>query len=215
MLAHPAIQLLVNDLAAIRGTRVIFRGLGLEASGGDAVTLVGPNGAGKTTFLRCLSGLLRPFHGTITIKGCDDEQSVGEQCHYIGHLNGIKPAFTVSDNLVFFADFLGGSREDVAQAAERLALAELEDIPAAYLSAGQKRRLGLARLLCARRPLWLLDEPAVSLDQASQRILAGMVAEHLARGGIVIAATHTPLGWSDAKTIDFAEIARQSVADAR
>ena len=214
MIAHPAIRLIVTDLAAMRGTRLIFQGLSVEARAGDAITLIGPNGAGKTTFLRCLAGLLSPIHGTVRIEGGDDEQSVGEQCHYIGHLNGIKPAFTVSDNLAFFADFLGGSREPIAHAAECLALAELEDVPAAYLSAGQKRRLGLARLLCARRPLWLLDEPAVSLDQASQHILAGMVAEHLAGGGIVVAATHTSLGWADARTIDFAEIARQNAVDA-
>ena len=214
MKAQPAIRLIVNNLAAARGSRVIFRGLNLEAGAGEAVTLVGPNGSGKTTCLRCLAGLLRAAEGSVEITGGDDERSVSEKCHYIGHLNGIKAALTVLENLRFFADFLGGTGEDADTAAERLALAELEDIPAAYLSAGQKRRLGLARLACARRPLWLLDEPAVSLDEASQRILAGMVAEHLSRGGMVVAATHTPLGWAEARSIDFGEVARAARAEA-
>lgn len=206
---HPAIQLIVNDLGAARGTRTIFRGLNLTVEAGEALTLTGPNGSGKTTFLRCLAGFLPAATGSVQLAGGDDERSVGEQCHYIGHLNGVKPALTVSENLAFFANFLGGKQERTAQAADRLTLADLEDIPAAYLSAGQKRRLGLARLICAERPLWLLDEPAVSLDQASQRILASIAEEHLARGGIVVAATHTSLGWSEAKTLDFREIAER------
>jgi heme exporter protein A len=214
MIAHPAIRLIAEGLAAARGTRLIFRGLSLEAASGEAVTLIGPNGSGKTTLLRCLAGLLRAAEGTVTLSGGDDGRSVGEQSHYIGHLNGIKSALTVDENLGFFVDFLGGNSDLADAAAERLALADLEDVPAAYLSAGQKRRLGLARLICARRPLWLLDEPAVSLDEASQRILAGMVAEHLAGGGIAVAATHTPLGWTEAKTIDFREIAKPAMADA-
>jgi heme exporter protein A len=214
MITHPAIGLIVNKLAAMRGTRIIFRGLDLRIEGGHALTVVGPNGAGKTTLLRCIAGFLPPAHGTVTLAGGDEERSLGEQCHYIGHMNGIKPALTVSANLGFFANFLGGAPEGTALAAERLALAELEDIPAAYLSAGQKRRLGLARLICAPRPLWLLDEPAVSLDEASQRILAGMVAEHLAGGGIALAATHTALGWDGAEMLDLGAFVNTHVAGA-
>ncbi len=213
MITDPAIQLIVNNLAAMRGTRIIFEGLNLDAEGGHALTVIGPNGAGKTTFLRCIAGFLPATEGTVRLEGGDEERSVGEQCHYIGHLNGIKPALTVLENLEFFANFLQGSRETTAQAAERLALAELADIQAGYLSAGQKRRLSIARLICARRPLWLLDEPAVSLDKASQTILAGMVAEHLASGGIVVAATHTQLGWSESKTIDFSDLAGREGAE--
>ncbi len=213
MITHPARQLIVNNLEAARGTRTIFHGLNLAVEAGEALTLIGPNGAGKTTLLRCLAGFLRPVSGTVRLDGGDEERSVGEQCHYIGHLNGVKPALTVSENLAFFARFLGDHPEATANAAERLMLANLKDIPAAYLSAGQKRRLGLARLLCAERPLWLLDEPAVSLDDASQEILAAIVGEHLADGGILVAATHTPLGWSEAKTLDFREIAANRGAD--
>jgi heme exporter protein A len=206
MITHPATKLIVHDLTVLRGTRIIFQGLGLTAEAGEALTVTGPNGAGKTTLLRCIAGFLPTAYGEIKLAGGDDERAVGEQAHYIGHLNGIKPALTVSENLRFFTEFLGGEGDPDA-AAERLALAALADIPAAYLSAGQKRRLGLARLICARRPLWLLDEPAVSLDTASQDILKDIVADHLRKGGIVIAVTHTPLGWDAARRFDFKEFA--------
>jgi heme exporter protein A len=207
MITQSAIQLIVNKLAAMRGTRIVFRNLDLTANAGDAYAIIGPNGAGKTTFLRCIAGLLAPASGSVMLTGGDDERSVGEQCHYIGHLNGIKPALSVIENLEFYSRFLGGG--DIWAAAGQLALADLEDIPAAYLSAGQKRRLGLARLLCAYRPVWLLDEPAVSLDQASQDILAQIVSDHLRGGGIVLAVTHTPLGWETAKTLDFGRVAAE------
>jgi heme exporter protein A len=193
---------MVHDLCVARGTRLILRDVNAEISGGEALTLIGPNGAGKTTLLRTLAGLLPAQSGSIRLTGGDGDRSVGEQCHYVGHLNGIKPALTVAENVAFFADFLGVAAERAGQAAETLGLGDLEDVPAALLSAGQKRRLGLARLLCAERPLWLLDEPAVSLDAASQLVLSRMVAAHLAGGGMVAAATHTPLGWTDAKTMD-------------
>lgn len=205
MITQTSIQLIVNNMAAMRGTRIVFRNLDLTAKAGDAFAIIGPNGAGKTTFLRCVAGLLAPLSGSVTLTGGNDERSVGEQCHYIGHLNGIKPALSVKENLQFYYRFLGGGG-DIAMAAERLALSELEEIPAAYLSAGQKRRLGLARLLCARRPVWLLDEPAVSLDKASQGILGQIVADHLHGGGIVLAVTHMPLGWDSAETLDFGRL---------
>lgn len=205
MITQTAIQLIVNNLAAMRGTRIVFRNLGLTARSGDAYAIIGPNGAGKTTFLRCVAGLLAPASGSVTLTGGDDERSVGEQCHYIGHLNGIKPALSVIENLRFYYRFLGGEG-NIEATLERLTLTELQDIPAAYLSAGQKRRLGLARLLCAERPVWLLDEPAVSLDQTSQGILAQIVSEHLQGGGIVLAVTHMPLGWEAAETLDFGHL---------
>jgi heme exporter protein A len=205
MITQTAIQLIVNNLAAMRGTRMVFRNLDVTAKAGDAYAIIGPNGAGKTTFLRCVAGLLAPASGSVTLTGGDEERSVGEQCHYIGHLNGIKPALSVRENIEFYYHFLGGSG-DIGIALERLALTELEDIPAAYLSAGQKRRLGLARLLCAHRPLWLLDEPAVSLDKASQEVLAQIVSDHLRGGGIALAVTHTPLGWESAQTLDFGQL---------
>ena len=202
MIERNSIQLMVHDLAVMRGARLILRNVSFEITGGEALTLIGPNGAGKTTLLRALAGFLPPLSGSVRLSGGDEERSVGEQCHYIGHLNGIKPALSVAENLEFFANFLGGTAAMASRAGETLGLSDLEDVPAALLSAGQKRRLGLARLLCAARPLWLLDEPAVSLDAASQNILSAMVVAHLGGGGIVAAATHTPLGWGDAKILD-------------
>lgn len=212
MLIQSSIQLIVNNLAAMRGTRVLFRNLDLTAKSGEAFSIVGPNGAGKTTFLRCVAGLLTPISGSVAVSGGEDECSVGEHCHYIGHLNGIKPALSVIENLEFYSRFLGGGG-DVRAAAGQLALADLEDIPAAYLSAGQKRRLGLARLLCAHRPIWLLDEPAVSLDQTSQAILGQIVSDHLRSGGIVLAVTHMTLGWEASHTLDFGKLLPEDAED--
>jgi heme exporter protein A len=214
MITHPAIRLIVNDLSAARGARLIFQNLSLEVGAGEALTLTGPNGVGKTTLLRTLAGFIPAAAGSAVLTGGDAEKSLGEQSHYIGHLNGIKPSLSVLENLIFFAEFLGGAEAAAMAATERLGLGELEDVPAAYLSAGQKRRLGLARLICAARPVWLLDEPAVSLDAASQALLGGMVAEHLAGGGIVIAATHMPLGWVESRSLDLGQMAAAAPAAA-
>jgi heme exporter protein A len=201
-------RLSVENLAVARGMRTIFNGVTFKVSAGEALVLVGPNGVGKTTLLRALAGFLPTVAGKVSLEGGEAEASVGEQSHYVGHTNGVKHALSVSENLAFFTKFLSGEPaqpETAEAAAELLGLTDLADVPAGYLSAGQKRRLGLARLLCAKRPIWFLDEPAVSLDTASQAILARMVAQHLEESGIVVSVTHTPLGWTTATTMNLGE----------
>ncbi len=163
--------------------------------------MTGPNGAGKTTLLRAVAGLIRPEAGKVSLEGGEADATVGEQCHFVGHLNAVKPSLTAIENLRFWKDALGGDEQPLARALERFGLGEMADVPGGYLSAGQKRRIGLARLLVAQRPVWLLDEPTVSLDAASVSTFAAIVAEHLAGGGIAIAATHVPLGIAGAREL--------------
>jgi heme exporter protein A len=194
-------KLVVDGLAAIRGGRTLFSGLSFSVEAGEALLLLGPNGAGKTTLIRTVAGLFRPAGGAIRIEGGEDDRSLGEQCHYVGHLNAIKSSLSVEANAAFWCGFLGGRPDRVAAALDAFGLAGLGDIPAGYLSAGQKRRLGLARVLLAERPIWLLDEPTVSLDAAAQEALTRAVDAHIASGGLVVAATHTSLGFAGAREL--------------
>lgn len=199
-------QLIADRLACSRGGRTLFSGLSFTVAAGEALLLLGPNGAGKTTLIRTIVGLFAPASGSIRLEGGDAEHSVGEQCHYVGHLNAVKSSLTVAENAAFWCRFLGGGNGDGSDDGTKAALAgfglaHLRDIPAAYLSAGQKRRLGLARLLLAHRPVWLLDEPTVSLDSASQDMLRAAVGAHIAAGGLVVAATHVGLGFANAREL--------------
>lgn len=192
-------QLIADQLQVTRGARTIIRDLSFEVAAGEALLLTGANGAGKTTLIRTLAGFLAPSGGTIRLNGGDPERDIAEQSHYVGHANGIKASLTVAENLRFWTEYLAeddrdGNADRLDEALDHFNLLDLSDIPAGYLSAGQKRRLGLARLLVAHRPLWLLDEPTVSLDTASVALLAKAVDAHVTGGGIAIAATHIPLG---------------------
>ncbi|MEC9369466.1 MAG: heme ABC exporter ATP-binding protein CcmA [Pseudomonadota bacterium] len=185
-------QLIGEKLTCVRGGRTVFSGLSFKVAAGDGLLLTGPNGAGKSSLLRMIAGLLRPQAGTLRLSRGPAERDIGELCHFIGHANGIKRVLTVEENLRFWSGYLGG--EGVDKALATLGLESIRDVPAALLSAGQARRLALARLLVAPRPLWLLDEPTVSLDAASQATFARLIRAHLASRGIVAAATHLPLG---------------------
>jgi len=188
------LKLVAQNLSVDRGGRLVFEGVSLAVAGGEALLLTGPNGAGKTTLIRTVAGFIRPVSGSIRLEGGPEDSDLGERCHYVGHANAIKASLTVAENARFWLRYLGGGESDAAEALHRFGLSALADIPAGYLSAGQKRRLGLARLLLARRLIWLLDEPTVSLDAASVALLAKLVNAHVAGGGMVVAATHLPLG---------------------
>jgi len=187
-------RLVGRGIKCVRGGREVFAGLDVDASAGEAVAVVGPNGAGKTSLLRLIAGLLRPAGGSIALQGGDDELTLAEQAHYLGHRDALKPALSVSENLVFWQRFLGGDEADAQASLATVGLGHIAHLPAAYLSAGQRRRLSIARLIAVKRPLWLLDEPTSALDTAGQKMFESVVAAHLASGGLVVAATHLPLG---------------------
>jgi heme exporter protein A len=187
-------QLAGRGIACVRGGRQVFSGLDFQAASGEAVAVVGRNGSGKTSLLRLIAGLLIPAGGTIALEGGNADMTLPEQCHYLGHRDALKPGLSVAENLSFWAEFLGGERRDAADSLAIVGLDHAVHLPAAFLSAGQRRRLSLARLLAVRRPIWLLDEPATALDAAGQDMFGGLMREHLARGGIILAATHGPLG---------------------
>lgn len=207
-------QLHTIDLVVARGGRRIIDGLTFSVGSGEALLLTGRNGSGKTTLIRTLAGFLAPVSGSIELAGFDSDRDMREACHYVGHLDANKASLTVIENLRFWQSYLGDgsdgseagpANEAVWSALERLELAPLADIPAGYLSAGQKRRLGLARLMVAHRPVWLLDEPTVSLDAQSTALLAGIISAHVAEGGIVVAATHLPLGLTTSRELRLGE----------
>jgi heme exporter protein A len=187
-------QLSGRGVICVRGGREVFAGLDFEAASGEAVAVVGRNGSGKTSLLRLIAGLLIPAGGTIALDGGDAELTLPEQCHYLGHRDALKPALSVAENLSFWADFLGGERLDAHESLATVGLDHATHLPAAFLSAGQRRRLSLARLLTVRRPVWLLDEPTTALDVAGQDMFGALMRDHLARGGLIIAATHMALG---------------------
>jgi heme exporter protein A len=187
-------RLFAVDLACHRGGRDVFAGLSFAVSSGEALAVTGRNGAGKSSLLRAIIGLSRIAHGTLTLEQGDPELTIAEQAHYLAHQDALKPALSVRENLRFWTDFLGARGVHIGPALDAVGLEELADLPAAYLSAGQRRRLSIARLLAVKRPIWLLDEPTSTLDGAAQDHLAGFMRAHLAEGGIIIAATHGSLG---------------------
>lgn len=183
-----------HGIKCVRGGREIFAGLDFEAASGQAVAVTGRNGSGKTSLLRLIAGLLVPAGGTIKLEGGEAEMTLAEQCHYLGHRDALKPALSVAENLSFWAGFLGGQRFDALESLAAVGLDHATHLPAAFLSAGQRRRLSVARLLTVRRPVWLLDEPTTALDTSGQEMFACLMRDHLAGGGLIVAATHAPLG---------------------
>jgi heme exporter protein A len=183
-----------RGVRCVRGGREVFSGLEFAISSGEALAVTGPNGSGKTSLLRLIAGLLRAATGSIDLEGGEAELTLPEQVHYLGHRDALRPALSVLENLSFWRDFLGGETFDATESLAAMGLDHAARLPATYLSAGQRRRLSVARLLAVRRPVWLLDEPTSALDAAGQRLFVVLMQEHLARGGLIIAATHAPLG---------------------
>ncbi len=189
--------LILEDLAIQRGERVLFSGLNARIAAGEAVALVGANGAGKTTLLRVVAGLVRPLSGRVRFEGgagaLEAEDVRRGDCHLVGHLDGLKGARSAGEELEFQVRWTGGRLEAAREAAARLGLTRLLNLPVRVLSAGQRRRLALARLLASPRALWLLDEPLSPLDADHRALFGQIMGEHLARGGLILAAVHDPL----------------------
>lgn len=187
-------RLFADQLACRRSTRVVFENLSFEVSAGEALAVTGPNGAGKSTLLRVIAGLLPVLAGRIGLDPAPDDIPLAERCHYVGHRDALKPALTPRESLAFWRTMLGGEAATPDDALAAVGLSHAAGLPSAYLSAGQRRRLAFARLLVSRRPVWLLDEPQSALDAASRERLAALMADHLKGGGLILAATHDPLG---------------------
>lgn len=187
-------MLKVRGLAVARGGLSVLEGVSFDLAPGEALVLRGPNGFGKTTLLRTLAGLQPAVAGEI--------EMAPDSLAYASHADGLKPTLTVIENLRFWAAVFGTGEAEISEAVAQMELANLTGRAAQSLSAGQKRRLGLARLLLTGRKLWALDEPTVSLDQASVARFADMVRGHLAKGGAAIIATHIDLGLSATRVLD-------------
>ena len=186
------LRLSAIDIAAERGGREVFSRLSLSVQSGELLAVTGPNGAGKSTLLRLLAGLLKPSAGKIQFDP-EAEASRPQRMHYLGHLDALKPGFTLAENLAFWRRLGDEPGRPVADALDAVGLKALAETPVLYLSAGQCRRVAIARLLVARRPVWLLDEPASGLDKAAEGRLGAIIEQALEEGTIVVAASHQAL----------------------
>jgi heme exporter protein A len=198
-----------SDLACVRGGREVFRGVAFTVEAGEALAVTGPNGAGKSSLLRMVAGLVRPRQGQLELEDGDAELSISEHIHYLGHQDALKPSLSVRENLAFWAALLGGGVEKSEVALAAVGLGGLAPLPAIYLSAGQRRRLAVARLIAVERPIWLLDEPTSTLDAAAQTMLADLMRAHLAGRGLILVASHGPIGLEGVKELRLGQQPKQ------
>ena len=200
-----------STLTCIRGERRVFAQLDFAVESGGALLLVGPNGSGKSSLLRVMAGLLRPIGGRVAWDGGDideDGDAHNARLHYVGHLDAVKPVLTVAENVGFWAGLRGDAADlgaVVQTALETFGIGHLAEVPGRFLSAGQKRRVNLARLLAAPAALWLLDEPTTALDRAAIASLEAAIARHRDGGGMVCVCTHVDLGIAGAGTLDLGD----------
>lgn len=197
-----AMQLTGENLTCKRGGRIVIARLNFSVARGEALLLSGANGSGKSTLLRLIAGYLSPSAGRLALKGGAIDMPIGAQCHYCGHLDALKPSLTVRENLGFWQAWFGASWYSIDEALVQFNIDHLADLPLSYLSAGQRRRLSLARLLVAKRPIWLLDEPTSALDRQSVDQFCVLLRQHIENDGMLIAATHLPLKLDGAKQLD-------------
>ncbi|MGK6313316.1 heme ABC exporter ATP-binding protein CcmA [Neorhizobium sp. DT-125] len=206
-------RLTAETLSARRGEDLIFKDISFDLGAGEALVLTGRNGSGKSTLLRVVAGLLHPETGRVTwhSDAAESGMRAAEACHYLGHRNAMKAELSVSENLSFwksfFGNFEGGTGLSAAEAAEAVGLGGIAHLPFGYLSAGQQRRIAFAKLLVSHRPVWILDEPTAALDASAERVFTDLIKAHLAEGGILLAATHQPLGLENAKELKMAGFA--------
>ncbi|HEY6630014.1 MAG TPA: heme ABC exporter ATP-binding protein CcmA [Rhizobiaceae bacterium] len=201
-------RLIAEKLSGERGGQPVFADVDFSLGAGDAIAVTGPNGAGKSTLLRVVAGLLPAAGGKVRLEGGGDAfPTIASAAHYLGHLNAMKPTLTVAENLDFWRDFSGDADIAVGEALETVGLGAIGHLPFGYLSSGQKRRTAIARLLVSRRPLWLLDEPTAALDAESARQFSALMENHRAGGGMILAATHLPLGINGAEELRMGEAA--------
>lgn len=195
-------RLIAEQLAGERGGEPVFHGVNFDVTGGDALVITGENGSGKSTLLRIVAGLLPPTEGSVRLDGASEAwPDVASALHYLGHVNAMKTALTVTENLEFWQEFCGEPHVPVADSLDMVGLPDVGHLPYGYLSTGQKRRISIAKLLVSYRPIWLLDEPTAGLDMRSERQFAALMRTHLDDGGMILAATHIPLGLEDAKSL--------------
>lgn len=199
-------RLIAENLGGERGGRTVFSGIDMSLSDGGALLITGSNGAGKSTLLKVIFGLLPCTLGTIRLEeGGELFPTVGSAAHYLGHLNAMKTALSVIENLAFWRDFDGGDGLELHSALEAVGLGAIGHLPFGYLSTGQRRRASIARLLISQRPIWLLDEPTAGLDAESEQQFSALMERHLAGGGLIVAATHLPLGLTDTRELRLGE----------
>ncbi|WP_214476518.1 heme ABC exporter ATP-binding protein CcmA [Mesorhizobium sp. dw_380] len=195
-------RLIAENLGGERGGETVFSGIGFALDRGQALVVTGPNGSGKSTLLRIIASLLPVAEGSVLLEGGGEAfPSIASACHYLGHQNAMKTALSVVENLRFWRDFNGGGEIGVEEALETVGLGGIGHLPFGYLSTGQRRRAAIAKLLVSHRPLWLLDEPTAGLDSASEARFAGLMGRHCAAGGMIVAATHLPLGLEGAQAL--------------